>query len=197
MFWTFAQVSTVTSRVSDKHIRTGIQFTSYVYLVMIGLYLAMVATMLILLFIGLAIVGLVISFFDSSADPKVRETEPKSKPKLKRLLVGPKGSTIIRGTNIFNESKAGRIGDDGKIYEGTNLINEQMVGRIDDAGNVYQGTNTFNETKAGRIADGGKIYQGANVFTEEHIGRMDSKGNVYEGTNFLNEEGIGRVQEKK
>lgn len=193
MFWTFAQIPTATSHISDAHIRTGIQFASYVYFAMIVLYLAIMATAIFLFLVGLAIVGFVISLFDSSSPRR----NPESDKKRQRVLTGEKGSTLVRGSSFLNQRDAGRVDKDGNIYEGSSFLNEKKVGRIDDAGNVYQGTNFLNESKAGRIDDEGHIVKGTNFLNEEHVGRIDSEGNVYEGTNFFNEENIGKVRKEK
>lgn len=201
MFWMFALISTLAARISNVHIRVGIKFAAYFYFAMIVLYLAIMATMLFLLLVGLAIAGFVISLFSSSGDTEPTrykaERKPKSTQNPKPMMAGPKGSTLFNGTNIFNEKVAGRVDKDGKIYDGSNWLNEKLVGRIDDNGNVYEGTNIFNESKTGRIDDGGHIFQGTNIFNEERTGRIDSDGDVYKGTNIFNEEEIGRVEKKK
>lgn len=193
IFWTFAQISALTARISDAHIRSGIKFASYVYFVLIVLYLAIMATAIFLFLVGLAIVGFVISLFDSSSPRR----NPEDLTRRQRVLTGEKGSTLVRGSSFLNQRDAGRVDKDGNIYEGSNFLNEKKVGRIDDAGNVYQGTNFLNESKAGRIDDDGHIIQGTNSFNEKRTGRIDSDGNVYEGTNFLNEENIGKVRKEK
>jgi hypothetical protein len=102
---------------------------------------------------------------------------------------------IYKGSNWFNEERAGSVDDDGNINEGSNWFTEEKVGRVDDDGNLHEGSNWFTEEKAGRIDDDGNIYEGSNWFTEEKVGRIDDDGNIYKGSNWFTEEKVGRVED--
>lgn len=193
VLWTFSRFGAWTQPIENVHVRAGIKAASYLYLTGLVVYLAIVVTMIIVVF---AIMGIVITLLSIFIDGENPWDEVGARKLRSRMPMGKRGATIVRGSNVFNEQVEGRVDLNGNIHQGTNVFNERKVGRIDGDGNVYAGTSMMNERKVGRMDDHGRVYEGSSVFDEKVAGRIDEQGHVHEGSGFLDERRVGRIVKK-
>lgn len=208
VLWTFAGATTLSERIEDEHVRVGMKLTTSIYIIGAVLYIAFVVTVIVITLVLIVLALAIFAHFTqadteprgrrvgSSDGSSRRDTESGSDSRTS-IPVGRRGSSIISGTNFFNEQTTGRIDEDGNIYQGTNFLNEEKVGRMDEEGNVYMGKSWFTENKVGRLDEEGNVHEGTNFLNETKVGRVDADGNVYEGSNFLTEKRTGRIEKKE
>lgn len=198
-FWAYGFVSGKADTVQDPALRVGAKAASYAFTITLFLFLLYVIAAVVIgvvMFVALIFLTLKIIEMYEGTDSRASSSVMSSAKRAMSVVGKKESATYHSGTNFLSEQVAGRIDDQGHVYEGSNFFTEQRVGRVDDEGNFYEGTNFLNEQKIGRIDPDGNVFQGTNFLNEEKVGRIDKDGNVVEGSNWLTERKIGRIERK-
>ena len=201
LLWCLTKVMQWTDKIEDQFLRCGVRVTSYLYVIAICVYLALVAIYLAIM-VTLAIIFLAFVFWalgqmSSSGVSAGSRSHGRVSEDDDSMPVATRGKDIYRGSSWLTEEKAGRVDEAGNIYKGSSWLIEEKVGRIDEDGNIYRGSSWLSEEKTGRIDEDGDIYNVSSWLTEEKAGRIDEEGNIHKGSSWLSEEKVGRAKDNK
>lgn len=173
LLWGLTKIMDWTEKVDNQFLRCGIRITAYLYFMAIMLYLALIATIFIIV-IALTVVALWIVLWIWSLLEGGEESPEKGKtpgaPQYAKAIdqerfslshvVNPfVGSGMDKLKDKFGDD-FGELREDGSIY--SKDIISSKIGYIDNEGKIY------------------RIDKSGILPSEEKIGRVDEEGNVWD-----------------
>lgn len=170
-YWMTEYATGFLNRVSDVHVRTGVKFTLYGYVVLLVVYLVIIVTMIV---IGLLLFAAAVWFISSvMSESEGSQSRSDSAP-----YIGPRGTRLVKEGILFDTPTGTKINDDGQIVKEGTFFDTPTGMKIDDQGRLVKEGNFFDTPSGIRIKEDGQIVEEGEFFDTPSGTRIDSDGNV-------------------